>query len=178
MSHKNDRDASEDDRFATRIRGDLDNHARAVSEGGATTLFQPGAMVDSILSAATDTGSNTWVLQDSAPTAPLKMEKQPYLMVVGAPAGFERIPIFGGGMVFGRDEGHVRLDDPSISSRHFQIDAVGNDLFVRDLGSTNGTLLNGHPVRYSEILPGDELRVGRTILVLRVEGDGISRRRP
>ena len=169
-------DPSKDDRFATRVRPDLDNHARAVSEGGATTLFQPGAMVDSILAEDTETGSNTWVLHEPEPTTPLKTKNQAHLMVVGAPAGFERIPILGGGMVFGRDEGHVRLDDPSISSRHFQIDAVGNDLFVRDLGSRNGTLLNGHPVRYSEILPGDELRVGRTILVLRVEGDGISRR--
>ena len=96
-------------------------------------------------------------------------------MVIGAPKGFENIPIYAGGMIFGRDDGHVRLDDPSISSRHFQVDTVGNDLFVRDLDSSNGTLLNGHPIRYSEILPGDELRVGQTILVLRVEGDGISR---
>ena len=54
---------------------------------------------------------------------------------------------------------------------------MGSEYFLRDLGSRNGTHLNGHAVRYSEILPGDEVRAGQSILVFRTPDDGISPRR-
>ncbi len=52
---------------------------------------------------------------------------------------------------------------------------MGREFFVRDLSSKNGTFLNGHRVRYSELLPGDELRAGDTVLVFRTSEDGLSR---
>ncbi len=168
---------SEPDGFSTRRKGGLENLARSVSQGGATTLFQPGAMIDSILEAGdADSGSNTWVLH-RAPQAPqLQIQAKPYFLVLGAPPGFERIPITAARTVFGRDDGDVRLDDPSVSSRHFQLDVVGHEFFVKDLGSRNGTRLNGHDVRYSELLPGDEIHVGESVLIFRLEGDEISDR--
>lgn len=170
--------AGEEDGFSTRQREGLENLARSVSQGGATTLFQPGAMIDSILEDGdTESGSSTWVLHSSPKTPRLKTAAQPFFLVLGAPPGFERIPISAARTVFGRDDGDVRLDDPSVSSRHFQLDVVGNEFFVRDLNSRNGTRLNGHDVRYSELLPGDELQVGESILIFRLEGDGISDRK-
>ena len=169
--------SSEADGFSTRQKGGLENLARSVSQGGATTLFQPGAMIDSILeSGDADSGSNTWVLHN-APQAPqLQITAKPYFLVLGAPPGFERIPITAARTIFGRDDGDIRLDDPSVSSRHFQLDVVGNEFFVKDLGSRNGTRLNGHDVRYSELLPGDEIHVGESVLIFRLEGDEISDR--
>ena len=166
-----------EDAFGTRAKDGLDNLARSVSQGGATTLFQPGVMIDSILDHGdTATGSSTWVLQGTPKAPPLPTSARPFFLLLGAAPGQARILLPASRTVFGRDEGDVLLRDPSVSARHFQVDVVGNEYFVRDLGSRNGTLLNGHPVRYSEILPGDELRVGESTLVFRLEGDGISDR--
>lgn len=163
--------------FKTRPKDGLENIARSMSKGGATTLFQPGAMIDSILNEGEpETGSNTWVLSGAPQSPLLQIEAEPYFLVLGAPPGFEKIPIRAARTIFGRDEGDVRIVDPSVSSRHFQVDVIGNEFFVRDLGSRNGTQLNGHEVRYSELLPGDEIRAGESILIFRVQGDGISDR--
>ena len=164
------------DGYTTRRRLGLDNAARVVSEGSATTLFQPGVMVESILEREGEaSASSTWVLS-GPPSAPkLQPEMRPYFLVVGAPAGRERIPIVASQTVFGRDQGDVRLADSAVSGRHFQLDVVGNECFLRDLGSRNGTQLNGHPIRYAEVLPGDEVRAGETVLVFRLENDELSR---
>lgn len=163
--------------YTTRKREGLENQARNVSSKSATTLFQPGVMIDSILSDGDpETGSDTWVLRGQPRPPELRTENRPYLLVVGAPAGTERIDLVTARTTFGRDRGDVRLDDSAVSAQHFQVDAVGNDFFVRDLGSRNGTNLNGHPIRYSELLPGDEIRAGETCLIFRIEGDDISKR--
>lgn len=165
------------DGYTTRRRGGLGNAARVASKGSATTLFQPGVMVDSILENCEETtGSSTWVLQGEPKAPKLQPDIRPYFLVLGAPSGRERIPIVSSRTVFGRHEGDVRLDDSAISGRHFQLDVVGKECFVRDLESRNGTYLNGHPIRYAEVLPGDEVRAGETVLVFRLEGDDLERR--
>lgn len=61
----------------------------------------------------------------------------------------------------------IRLDDPAASREHFELRPVGGSFFIRDLGSRNGTLVNGAPLRQElMLLPGDEVTVGRTRLVL------------
>lgn len=61
----------------------------------------------------------------------------------------------------------IRLDDPAASREHFELRPVGGNFFIRDLGSRNGTLVNGVPLRQETmLLPGDEVTVGRTRLVL------------
>ncbi|MCA9059958.1 MAG: EAL domain-containing protein [Planctomycetaceae bacterium] len=41
---------------------------------------------------------------------------------------------------------HLSLNDPTVSSRHAELVLIDDDLFVRDVNSTNGTMLNGRPV--------------------------------
>ncbi|MBI2988995.1 MAG: FHA domain-containing protein [Deltaproteobacteria bacterium] len=68
---------------------------------------------------------------------------------------------------------HIRLrgDDPYISGVHCLLEALPSRLLVRDLESTNGTLVNGRRVRYAELKDGDEIRLGRTTLKVEwVEG--------
>ncbi|RKH27619.1 FHA domain-containing protein [Corallococcus praedator] len=64
----------------------------------------------------------------------------------------------------------IPLDDDQVSRRHAQLflDTVAGQVRLRDLGSTNGTLLNGQRLALQEeavLRPGDRMRVGATIAV-------------
>lgn len=58
----------------------------------------------------------------------------------------------------------VILLDKKVSGRHAEISLQGDKYVIRDLGSTNGTYVNGRAVRQAQIRPGDEVRVGQTVL--------------
>jgi hypothetical protein len=58
----------------------------------------------------------------------------------------------------------VVLDDPNVSRRHAQVRREGDAIFVVDLGSTNGTRVNGVLVREHRLVPGDVVSVGTTAL--------------
>jgi hypothetical protein len=57
-----------------------------------------------------------------------------------------------------------RLDDPLVSARHASVRVRGGTIEVRDLGSTNGTWLDGRRVAAALLRDGDTLRLGRTLL--------------
>lgn len=59
----------------------------------------------------------------------------------------------------------VCLGDPFASRFHVEIRREGDDVYAADVGSANGTLLNGAPLlKQTRLQPGDELRVGETAL--------------
>ena len=60
----------------------------------------------------------------------------------------------------------IRIDDPGVSRRHVEISTAPAP-FVRDLGSTNGTLLNGQRVSEAALVDGDVLQIGSTELHFR-----------
>lgn len=73
--------------------------------------------------------------------------------------------------VFGRgDECDVVLDDQRCSRRHMEIGRVGDGFILRDLGSTNGVLVNGERV-YGEIdlIAGDVIQVGGVRMRFEIE---------
>ncbi len=59
----------------------------------------------------------------------------------------------------------VVLNDPNVSRRHAEVRRTADGVVVTDLGSTNGTRVNGMPVREQELVSGDEITVGSTTLV-------------
>ena len=66
----------------------------------------------------------------------------------------------------------LAIDDEQASRVHARVTAQGDHALVEDLGSTNGTYLNGQPVEGQRTLrPGDRLRVGLTIFELRTAAD-------
>jgi len=69
-------------------------------------------------------------------------------------------------LVIGRKQGELLLDDPLISGRHCQVQARGGEWVLTDLGSTNGTMVDGRLVREVTLRPGSEVQVGGTRLVL------------
>lgn len=58
----------------------------------------------------------------------------------------------------------VVLEDPNVSRRHAQIRREGDAIVVVDLGSTNGTRVNGVVVRERRLTPGDTVTVGTTTM--------------
>jgi DNA-binding NtrC family response regulator len=54
------------------------------------------------------------------------------------------------------------LSDPTVSRRHCELSVLQDKYLVRDLGSTNGTLVNGTPVVEAFLAPGAKIRVGET----------------
>ena len=64
----------------------------------------------------------------------------------------------------------LHLRDARVSWNHARITLEGSDVFVEDLGSANGTLLNGTAVQRSKLQGGDTLDVGGTRLELQAEG--------
>ena len=61
------------------------------------------------------------------------------------------------------------LDDDQVSGRHIRIGYEGGEFRVRDLGSTNGTFVNGERIGGSVILKNEDLvKIGGTIIKLMV----------
>src|SRR5262245_50190130 len=66
----------------------------------------------------------------------------------------------------------LALDDESASRHHARVTAQGEHAIVEDLGSTNGTFVNGQPVEGPRaVRPGDKIRVGLTVIELRTTQD-------
>jgi pSer/pThr/pTyr-binding forkhead associated (FHA) protein len=78
-----------------------------------------------------------------------------------------------GSIEIGREASNgLAIDDEQASRRHTRVTAEGDHALVEDLGSTNGTYLNGQPIEGQRTLrPGDRLRVGLTIFELRTAAD-------
>jgi pSer/pThr/pTyr-binding forkhead associated (FHA) protein len=85
--------------------------------------------------------------------------KVPMRATLMAIKGGRTIPIVRDVTVVGRQEGlcDVYIDKSSISKLHCIIVRTDGLLFIRDLGSTNGTKVNGQRVVRGALLPGDEL---------------------
>ncbi|GLZ32657.1 hypothetical protein Lesp02_48450 [Lentzea sp. NBRC 105346] len=76
-----------------------------------------------------------------------------------------------GGNVVGRgQEADFRLPDTGVSRRHLEITWDGHSAMLADLGSTNGTTVNGTPVQTWQLAEGDVVRIGHSSLVFRTAG--------
>ncbi|WP_309894953.1 FHA domain-containing protein [Archangium sp.] len=95
-----------------------------------------------------------------------------FLYVERGPGAGQLLPLKQGVLVLGRaSTSDLRLQHPSISRRHAQLTRRGDRLFIKDLGSQNGTYVNR--VRLGgevELHPGDELALGNALLRLRGPG--------
>lgn len=58
-------------------------------------------------------------------------------------------------------ENSICLDDISVSNRHAELIMAGDVCQLRDLDSTNGTLVNGEPITQVQLRAGDRIRFGK-----------------
>jgi ABC transport system ATP-binding/permease protein len=64
-------------------------------------------------------------------------------------------------MIIGRDPNcYLPLNHPTVSFRHAEIYKRDGELFIRDLGSTNGTFVNGLRIAHSPLKSGDQIAIG------------------
>jgi phosphoserine phosphatase RsbU/P len=79
-----------------------------------------------------------------------------------------RFPLRQGTQVVGRTrESDITIVDAAISRRHAEVSVDGDRVILKDLGSLNGTLVNGAPLSGETTLrPGDQIRFGQVTLVL------------
>ncbi len=84
--------------------------------------------------------------------------------------GDKRFPLDDEVITIGRSEGNtIRLQDKRISRQHAQIEWRGNELWIADLGSSNGTFVNGEQVSEPrQLAHGDEIRYGEICFTLHV----------
>ena len=83
--------------------------------------------------------------------------------------GGTRHPITRSRTIVGRgSEADITVDDPGISRKHIEILWNGTRAQVNDLGSTNGSQLDGRPVRSALLEPDSVVSIGRTRIVYRV----------
>jgi len=78
------------------------------------------------------------------------------------------------------EENDIVIQNPNISRKHAQLSRSENGFVVEDLGSTNGTLLDGAPIDRERIEGGDELTFGgiNARFVRRTDGSASSQDRP
>jgi pSer/pThr/pTyr-binding forkhead associated (FHA) protein len=102
-------------------------------------------------------------------TPPKRRGSPTHVLVVegsnaGVRADLDKAPI-----LIGRGtDAAIRLDDDYVSTRHARIAASGDQWFVEDLGSTNGTYIGTVRITQPTTLTlGTQVRIGKTILELR-----------
>lgn len=92
-----------------------------------------------------------------------------HVLVVDGPG--TRHVLSAGSNVIGRGtEADIRLPDTGVSRKHVDVVLEGPVAAVQDLGSTNGTLVNGRRVGRQPLSDGDVIRIGHSVLVYRQDG--------
>ena len=69
-------------------------------------------------------------------------------------------------VTIGREEGNaLRLNDERVSRYHAKVQTEDGDVILTDLDSTNGTRVNGSAIQIRRLRPGDQLSIGRSMLL-------------
>ncbi len=143
----------------------------SIAFDGAETVLHSETGRDADPSATVPFGSSTSILDGGEAAGDGEVPEtvfQASLVVAGKgpPAG--RYPLGSGVTTVGRTAADIVLPDEAISSLHFQIERRGGEFVLRDLGSSNGTFVNGERVQSALLAAGDSIDAGTTTLVLRL----------
>ena len=121
--------------------------------------------------AADDVGSTMIYGAEGEPVGqledrPSRPPERPLLLFDG-----KRLVVGPAGVTLGRSrQCDVVLSDPNVSRQHAEIRPRGPSWVLTDLGSTNGSLLNGRRIDAPEVVrPGDEIELGTSLITFELE---------
>src|SRR5687768_15216983 len=100
-----------------------------------------------------------------APHRIISMRTVTFLVLEGVDKGrvYKDLPI---PVTIGREEGNgLRLNDERVSRFHAKVQMEDGDIILTDLDSTNGTRVNGTAVQIRRLRPGDQVSIGRSMLL-------------
>jgi two-component system, cell cycle response regulator len=116
-----------------------------------------------------DEGEATRITQLSSLESELRARRQQlaaYLVVLQGSNVGEAHKVEGPEVVVGRAmSATVRLNDDGISRRHCRVLSIGGQVIIEDLGSANGTLVNGDMVQHHVLKEGDKIRLGSNTML-------------
>jgi hypothetical protein len=91
------------------------------------------------------------------------------LDVTAGPAKGQAFRIVRSRVLIGRGPVEVSVSDPRMSRRHASLEVYGSAcVLLKDLGSTNGTFVNGRRVTACELSDGDEIRTGNSVFTVTI----------
>ncbi|WP_437203170.1 ATP-binding protein [Planctomicrobium sp. SH664] len=92
------------------------------------------------------------------------------LLVIQGPDQGRRHELAADAIYVGRGaQNEIRVLDTEVSRRHIKIFPEGDSWHFVDLRSANGTYLNGQPALEARLQPGDQIQIGRTILLFTLD---------
>lgn len=164
------RDMSRDARRARAARGAVAFlvrvHARAGRISAPGERFPLGCAMANTLKESTRTGEGPPVRLITVVTHYDDLLHPPRVI---EPWGGEPL-VLGRGETDHRAGAFFSLRDPRVSTRHAELQVDGGEVLVRDLGSSNGTFVDGQPVGdWVRVDDGAVLELGRTVLVVRAQ---------
>lgn len=105
-------------------------------------------------------------VEDQEVTEVVAAGRGPALVVKKGPDAGERFALNGPVVSIGRDPGSdIFLNDITVSRRHARIEVEAKSVTLSDVGSLNGTYVNGQRIESVVLAPGDEVQIGKFKLV-------------
>ena len=93
------------------------------------------------------------------------MELHPHLIILYPQTQFKQIALEKGTVILGRgQDADIRLDDELVSRKHCSLTFDGKNVTVQDLGSTNGTYVDGNQVSKMVLDSDNRLQLGKHVL--------------
>ncbi len=140
----------------------IDELTQLVQQHATTQGYQFAGAVS--IGLAEDPGLTEGLVNVDSTTVKGSVAWTPVVEIAG-----KRYPITKSRTVIGRgSDADITVDDTGTSRRHVEIVWDGARAQVRDLGSTNGSQLNGTPVKQAILEPDSVITIGRTRIVFRV----------
>jgi hypothetical protein len=141
-------------------RGDIRIAARVVDEAGERRHREPSAPVT----------SDTVVLSTREEKSP-DSARRAYLLVATEGQDAVQFDLGGPLITIGRaSDNDVIVDDPMVSRHHCQLKLQHGAYGFVDLGSRNGSMVNGHSVQEVALGPGDVIQIGSTTIEFGIHG--------